>query len=94
MFFAEHVPAEHLITVLGERAEQLEDWMKQTTDWLGSEAQAQGTPGKAFISHYALAVMKAEIAFLSEELPKLREALTQSQADPVCAEPKRKESVE
>lgn len=75
MFFAEHVPTAHLADVLTGRLKLLETWTELTSGWLAGDESEKGTPGQNFISRYALAVMKAEIAFLSHELPMLSQTL-------------------
>jgi len=93
MFFAEHVPTDHLVNVLRERFEQLEAWNIATRDWMGSEAGEAGTAGQKFISRYALAVMKAEIEFLTSELPTLKDTLSMPDKSVRAASMKDKESV-
>ncbi len=92
MFFAERVPSNHLIDILTGRAKELEHWLDQTTRWLDGDGPTQGTPGQVFISRYALAVMRAEIAFLRAEMPGLRETLERNPASPKSRSAKRKET--
>lgn len=81
MFFAEHVPTAHLSKVLTGRLKLLETWTELTSGWLAGDESEEGTPGQNFISRYALAVMKAEIAFLRHELPMLSQTLSRQAQD-------------
>lgn len=71
LYFATMLSPGQLGTVFESRLTELRGWIALTEDWLESKAGREADVGQTFVARYALSVMTAESAFLSENAPQL-----------------------
>jgi len=81
MFFADMLTPQRMDEIIDKRLEELHYWQTACRQWRKEQRANESDCGPRFLVDYAMAMMKAEISFLTENSDRFVQQLTQASGE-------------